>query len=80
MTAAAACIDIRVNRDQKYGRGETYRGIMTATALLCGRNVIADLRRSDTRRMTSCAVIRIDSNMSKDDAGEAAEVVNVMTA
>ena len=47
--------------------------LVTAAALLGGWNVIADLRRGDTCRMTDCAVIRIYPDMAEDDARQAVE-------
>ena len=52
---------------------------MTHAALSDGRNVIGDLRRSDSRRMAGRANGGVNSGVIEDDTGKAAEVTDVMT-
>lgn len=79
MTAFTAIGQALMNRTKQRCRCKRSRGIVTDTAFALCRDVVGCLALRDTRVVTGCTVIGIDTQVVKGDAGKAAKVAGRVT-
>lgn len=79
MTAFTAVGQVLVNHTKQGCRSKRNRGLVTDTAFTLCRDVVGCLARRDTRVMTGCTVVGVDTLVVKGDAGKAVKVAGRVT-